>query len=59
MTGGFTFLEAVGEGLRARLMKDHGQQQARASENFAGPVEFETPRPLLVARKIIKNLIEL
>ena len=25
------------------LMKDHGQQ-ARASENFAGPVDFETPR---------------
>ena len=27
-------------------MKDHGQQ-ARASENFAGPVDFETPRPNL------------
>ena len=26
------------------LMKDHGQQ-ARASDNFAGPVDFETPRP--------------
>ena len=26
------------------LMKDHGLQ-ARASENFAGPVDFETPRP--------------
>ena len=25
-------------------MKDHGQQ-TRASENFAGPVDFETPRP--------------
>ena len=25
-------------------MKAHGQQ-ARASENFAGPVDFETPRP--------------
>ena len=25
-------------------MKDHGQQ-ARVSENFAGPVDFETPRP--------------
>ena len=25
------------------LMKDHGQQ-ARASENFARPVDFETPR---------------
>ena len=25
-------------------MKDHGQQ-ARASENIAGPVDFETPRP--------------
>ena len=25
-------------------MKDHGQQ-ARASENFAGPLDFETPRP--------------
>ena len=25
-------------------MKDHGQQ-ARASENFAGPVDFERPRP--------------
>ena len=24
-------------------MKDH-DQQARASENFAGPVDFETPR---------------
>ena len=28
--------------IRAGLMKDHGQQ-ARASENFAGPVDFETP----------------
>ena len=27
-------------------MKDHGQQ-ARVSENFAGPVDFETPRPAL------------
>ena len=27
-------------------MKDHGQQ-ARASENLAGPVDFETPRPYL------------
>ena len=27
---------------RSGLMKDHGQQ---ASENFAGPVDFETPRP--------------
>ena len=26
------------------LMKDH-DHQARASENFAGPVDFETPRP--------------
>ena len=26
------------------LMKDHGQQ-ARASENFAGAIDFETPRP--------------
>ena len=26
------------------LMKDH-DQQARASENFAGPVDFERPRP--------------
>ena len=26
------------------LLKDLGQQ-ARASENFAGPVDFETPRP--------------
>ena len=26
------------------LMKDHGQQ-ARVSEHFAGPVDFETPRP--------------
>ena len=26
------------------LMKDHGQQ-ARASENFAGPEDFETPWP--------------
>ena len=25
-------------------MKDHGRQ-ARASENFAGPVDFETPLP--------------
>ena len=25
-------------------MNDHGQQ-ARASENFAGPVDFKTPRP--------------
>ena len=30
--------------LKAGLLKDHGQQ-ARASENFAGPVDFETPRP--------------
>merc|ERR1719239_1335114 len=30
--------------LTSGLMKDHGQQ-ARASENFAGPVDFETPRP--------------
>ena len=30
--------------LRPGLMKDHGQQ-ARASENVAGPVDFETPRP--------------
>ena len=25
-------------------MKDHGQQ-ARVGENFAGPADFETPRP--------------
>ena len=31
-------------GQLSALMKDHGQQ-ARASENFAGPVDFETPRP--------------
>ena len=30
--------------LQPGLMKDHGQQ-ARANENFAGPVDFETPRP--------------
>ena len=30
--------------LKPGLMKDHGQQ-ARASENFAGPVDFETPWP--------------
>ena len=30
--------------LQSGLMKDHGQQ-ARASENFAVPVDFETPRP--------------
>ena len=30
--------------LKPGLMKDHGQQ-ARVSENFAGPVDFETPRP--------------
>ena len=30
--------------LQSGLMKDHGQQ-ARASENFAGHVYFETPRP--------------
>ena len=30
--------------LQPGLMKDHGQQ-ARASENFAGPVDFETPMP--------------
>ena len=29
--------------LGSGLMTDHGQQ-ARASENFAGPVDFETPR---------------
>ena len=29
--------------LKSGLMKDHGQQ-ARASENFAGPIDFETPR---------------
>ena len=31
-------------------MKDHGQQ-ARASENFTGPVDFETPRPDLQAQQ--------
>ena len=30
--------------MQAGLMKDNGQQD-RASENFAGPVDFETPRP--------------
>ena len=30
--------------LKPGLMKDHGQQ-ARASKNFARPVDFETPRP--------------
>ena len=30
-------------------MKNHCQQ-ARASENFAGPVDFETPRPDLPVR---------
>ena len=30
--------------LQPGLMKDH-DQQARATENFAGPVDFETPRP--------------
>ena len=33
--------------LQAGLMKDHGQQ-ARASEHFAVPVDFETPRLLKV-----------
>ena len=28
-------------------MKDHGQQ-ARAGENVAGPVDFETPRPIAI-----------
>ena len=30
--------------LKAGLMKDNGQP-VRDSENFAGPVDFETPRP--------------
>ena len=30
--------------LQTGLMKNH-DQQVRASEHFAGPVEFETPRP--------------
>ena len=30
-------------GWEAGLMKDHGQQ-ASGGENFAGPVNFETPR---------------
>ena len=30
--------------LQPGLMKDHGQQ-ARDSDNFAGPLDFETPRP--------------
>ena len=30
--------------VQSGLIKDHGQL-ARASENFAGPVDFETPRP--------------
>ena len=30
--------------LQPGLMKDHGQL-ARPSDNFAGPVDFETPRP--------------
>ena len=29
-------------GIESGLMKDHGQQ-ARSSENLAGPVDFETP----------------
>ena len=39
-------MSSVKDGLSIEpgLMKDHGQQ-ARASENFAGPVDFETPRP--------------
>ena len=35
---------ALSDTFGAGLMKDHGQQ-ARVSENFAGPVDFETPRP--------------
>ena len=37
-------------------MKDHGQQ-ARASENFAGPVDFETPRPVTRASESLKNVL--
>ena len=40
-------------------MKDHGQQ-ARVSENFAGPVDFETPRPdlwLTTASESLKNVL--
>ena len=37
-------------------MKDHGQQ-ARASENFAGPVDFETRRSdLPVLTVVFQNL---
>ena len=38
------------EGMESGLMKDHGQQ-ARASENFAGPVDFERSRPDLPFHK--------
>ena len=38
-------------------MKDHGQQ-ARASENLAGPVDFETPRTGLTrASESLKNVL--
>ena len=37
-------------------MKDHGQQ-ARASENFAGRVDFETPRPVTRASESLKNVL--
>ena len=39
-------------------MKDHGQQ-TRPSENFAGPVDFETPRPDCTTRasESLKNVL--
>ena len=48
--------------MHSGLMKDHGHQ-ARASENFAGPVDFETPRPdlpvlvLTRASESLKNVL--
>ena len=37
-------LPVLADRSRAGLMKDHGQL-TRASENFAGPVDYETLRP--------------
>ena len=48
-------LTSLLEQSRSGLMKDHGQQ-ARASVNFAGPVDFETTRPDLPAQSL-KNVL--
>ena len=38
-------------------MKDHGQQQSKTIENFAGPVDFETPpRAYESFKNVLANL---